>query len=106
NEPHAEEKFFVRATQEMCDAVATGDTAVWSRYMVGDCLVTDEEGNTMTKARFLAELHPLPKGYRGTIRVTHPRVVVLGETAALTADLDETLTLYGQTLKTHFHTTS
>lgn len=106
NEPHAEEKFFERATQQMCDAVAIGDTAVWSRYMVGDCLITDEEGNTMTKARFLAELHPLPKGYRGTIRVTHPRVVMFGETAALTTDLDETLTLYGQTLKTRFHATS
>jgi hypothetical protein len=106
NEPHPVESFLKRASQEMFDAVATGDSAVWSRYLLGDGLFTDEEGNTMTKAEFLAELHPLPDGYHGTIRLAHPRVVIDEETAVLTTDLDEELTLYGQTLKTRFHLTS
>jgi hypothetical protein len=105
NEPNAVESFVKRATQELFDAVAKGDTAVWGDYLSGDALYTDEEGHVMTKAALLAELHPLPAGYHGTIRLAHPKVVISEETAVLTADCMETLELYGQTLETRFHTT-
>ena len=34
-----------RATQEMLDAVAVGDKAVWDRYLADGSIYADEEGN-------------------------------------------------------------
>jgi hypothetical protein len=106
NQAPSAESFLKRASQQLLDAVARGDTVVWSRYLDPSCLYTDEEGGTATKAELLSQLRPLPKGYRGTIRLKHPQVLVTGETAVLTSDLDEELALYGQVLRTRFHLTS
>lgn len=38
-----------RATQELLDAIAPGDLAVWRKYLAEDCIYTDEEGNVKTK---------------------------------------------------------
>jgi len=99
------EKVLVRATQALMDAVARGDTAVWKRYLSEDCLYTDEEGNTLTRSELMASMHPLPRAYKGIIKMARPRLVIKGDVAVLTSDLDETLTLYGQRLETRFHST-
>lgn len=106
NEVHPIDNFLKRAMQEMVDAVAAGDTTVWSRYLAPECLYTDEEGNTSTKRELLVDWHPLPSAYHGTIRLEHPRVVIVGETAVLTTELKEVLELYDQRLETRFHSTS
>src|SRR5262245_25405757 len=64
-----------RATQELLDAVAPGDVAVWQRYLSEDCVYTDEEGNVKTKQDLLKELKPLPKGYLGSIKMGVPKVL-------------------------------
>jgi len=95
----------VRISQALMDAVAPGDTAVWNRWLADDGVFTDENGRTRTKAQVIAELGPLPPGYVGHIRVTNPRAAVAGETAVLSYDAMEDLTLFGQRLDTHFHDT-
>jgi hypothetical protein len=95
----------VRISQALMDAVATGDTAVWNRWLAGDGVFTDENGRTRTNAEVIAELGPLPPGYAGHIRVTNPRVAAAGETAVLSYDAMEDLTLHGQRLDTQFHGT-
>lgn len=94
-----------RIAQALMDAVAPGDTATWNRWLAADGLFTDENGRTRTRAEVLAELGPLPPGYVGHIRVANPRAVVAGETAVLSYDALEDLTLYGQRLDTRFHST-
>ncbi|HEX5083024.1 MAG TPA: hypothetical protein VFY40_13335 [Blastocatellia bacterium] len=38
-----------RATQELLDAIAPGDVAIWRKYLADDCIYTDEEGNVKTR---------------------------------------------------------
>lgn len=95
----------VRISQALMDAVAPGDTATWNRWLAADGLFTDENGRTRTRAEVLAELGPLPPGYVGHIRVANARAAVAGETAVLSYDAMEELTLYGQRLDTRFHST-
>jgi ketosteroid isomerase-like protein len=94
-----------KATQELLDAVAPGQTAVWQKYLAEDCVYTDEEGNIKTKEDLLKELRPLPQGYVGSIKMGEPRVVIRDAVIVLTHRDREELTLYGQKLITWFHST-
>lgn len=95
----------VRISQALMDAVAPGDTATWNHWLAADGVFTDENGRTRTRAEVLAELGPLPPGYVGHIRVANARAAVAGETAVLSYDAMEALTLHGQRLDTRFHST-
>jgi len=94
-----------RATQELLDAVATGDVAVWRKYLAEDCIYADEEGNVKTKQDLLKELRPLPKGYLGVIKMGGPRVLAQENVIVLSHRDREELELYGQKLITWFHST-
>lgn len=91
--------------QELLDAVAPGDKAVWERHLTENCLFTDEEGNTLTKRQLLDQLRPLPAGYRGTIRIAEARVRAHGDVAVIQHRDLERLELYGQVLNTEFRAT-
>src|SRR5262249_59371204 len=94
-----------RATQELLDAVAPGDVAVWRRYLAEGCLYTDEEGAVKTKEDLLKEFKPLPQGYVGSIKMGEPQVFMQDNVVVLSHRDRETLTLYGQTIITWFHMT-
>src|SRR5262245_50060227 len=64
-----------QATQDLLDAVAPGDVAVWRKYLAEDCIYADEEGNVKTKQDLLDELRPLPRGYHGSIKMGEPKVL-------------------------------
>jgi hypothetical protein len=46
---------------------------------------------------------PLPPGYSGTIKIARPQSRIVGETAILSYDLDETETVFGQNLTARYH---
>lgn len=92
----------VGIAQQMADAVATGDTALWARYLHKDYIMMAEDGKLKTRQDIIREMHPLPKGYQGTIKITRPVIKKHGNIYILNAVLDEHLTLYGQTLHTHY----
>jgi hypothetical protein len=94
-----------RATQELLDAVAPGDVAVWRKYLAEGCIYTDEEGNVKTKEDLLKELKPLPKGYVGSIKMGEPKVFIQDEVIVMSHRDREELELYGQRLITWFHST-
>ena len=48
--------------QQLADAVATGDTNVWKKYVHDNCIITTEDGSVITRSQMLAELRPLPPG--------------------------------------------
>lgn len=94
-----------RIAQALLDAVAAADTAVWGRYLADDALFTDEMGRTYTKAELLALMRPLPPGFSGTLRVSGPRMVARGDVAVLTYDALEDEEIFGQRIRTRYHTT-
>jgi hypothetical protein len=105
----AEEKItqdeLVRRTQELFDAVVPGNQEPWKNYYADDCLFADEKGRQMDKTKLLADISPMPKGYTGTIKVVNPVSRIIGDTAILSYDCDETETVFGQHLTARYHGT-
>jgi len=95
----------VRRTQELVDAVAVGNRVPWARYFAEDAMYFDEKGRSMDKAALVADITPLPKGYSGNIKVVKPQSRMIGQTAILSYDLDETEIIYGQEEKARYHET-
>jgi hypothetical protein len=93
----------VRNTQELFDAVAVGDQAPFKKYYADDVLFSDEKGRNMDKAALLKDVAPLPPGYSGTIKIVEPQSRIIGDTAILSYDLDETEIVFGQKLKARYH---
>jgi Na+-translocating ferredoxin:NAD+ oxidoreductase RnfG subunit len=99
------EKELKRITQELLDAVAPANKAVWDRYLAHTCLYTDENGRTLTKAQLLEELRPLPAGYKGTIQLVEAQVRDYGDTAVITHRDIEHEEVFGQKITTEYHIT-
>jgi|SRR5215207_7014796 len=95
-----------RATQGLLDAVASGDKAVWQRYLAEGSIYADEEGRVWTKDELLKELTPLPKGYVGSIKIEGTKALVQDNVVVLSHRDREDLELYGQKIITYFHTTN
>jgi hypothetical protein len=95
----------VRRAQEIVDAVAVGDRKPFERYFADDSMIVDEKGRSMDKKAFVADQSPLPAGSSGSIKVVSPQSRILGDTAILSYDLDETETIFGQELKARYHET-
>jgi hypothetical protein len=95
----------VDATQSMMNAVTSGDSSVWAPYLAPYWFMVDEEGRHISRAEFLAELHPLPAGQHGSITVNNPRLIATGSVIVLSYDCDEVHDFYGQRLITKFHAT-
>jgi len=95
----------VRRTQELFDAVVPANPEPWKKYYADDCLFADEKGRQLDKAKLVADITPLPKGYSGTIKLMKPVSRIVGDTAILSYDLDETETVFGQNLTARYHAT-
>src|SRR5207249_1904209 len=64
---------FIRRTQELCDAVTSGNKDPWQKYFADDATYSDEKGRTLDKAALVADITPLPEGYSGKIMVAKPK---------------------------------
>ena len=95
----------VRRTQEIFDAAATGDRTPWDKYFAPDSMYFDEKGRSMNKQALVDDQSPLPPGYSGSIKLVRPRSRILGDTAILSYDLDETETVFGQNMTARYHGT-
>ncbi|MGH9501849.1 MAG: DUF4440 domain-containing protein [Terriglobales bacterium] len=95
----------VRNTQEMFDAVALGDQALWQKYFADDSTYFDEKGRKMDKVALVKDVTPLPAGYSGSIKLVNAESKIHGRTAVLSYDLNETETIFGQNLTARYHGT-
>lgn len=95
----------VRRTQELYDAVASGNQEPWKKYFADDCIFADEKGRVFDKSKLVADITPLPVGYSGTIKIENAQSRIIGNTAILSYDADETETIFGQKLKARYHVT-
>jgi len=96
---------FLTTTQAFLDAITSGDTSVWAPHLAPDWFATDEEGNRLSRSEFLAQMHPLPAGQSGVLKLGAWHLVGHGDWAVFTYDIDETHHFYDQTLITRFHST-
>jgi len=95
----------LRRTQELYDAVGTGDQTPWKKYFADDCMFFDEKGRNMNKAALVADITPLPTGYSGSIKIGKAEGHIEGDMAILSYDADEKEAIFGQNLTARYHTT-
>jgi hypothetical protein len=95
----------VRRTQELYDAIVPGNQAPWKKYFADDCIFSDEKGRTLDKAELIADITPLPAGYSGTIKIGNVQSRIIGDTAIMSYDANETETIFGQNLTARYHIT-
>jgi len=104
NVPITQEEL-VRRTQELYDAVASGNQEPWKKYFADDCIFADEKGHVFDKSKLIADITPLPAGYSGTIKIKNAQSRIVGNIAILSYDADETEAIFGQKLKAQYHVT-
>ena len=93
------------ATQELLDAIAPGQVAVWERWLDPAVIQVDENDVVRGKAEILKELQPLPKGLVGHLKVAEFRMALAGDVAVVTHEDAETLDYFGQMLLSRFRMT-
>lgn len=99
---HTDSALLRQQTQELLDAVAPGDRAVWQRYLHPDFLHLDENGVQRSKADLVEEISPLPAGLTGRIAIDRFEVRFHGSTAVTAYEIQEYLDYHGQPLRTRF----
>jgi Domain of unknown function (DUF4440)/Domain of unknown function (DUF3471) len=93
-----------RQTQELFDAIISGNQEPWKKYYADDCIFADEKGRTFDKSKLVADITPLPAGYSGSIKIENAQNRLIGDTAILSYELNETETIFGQELHARYHT--
>jgi hypothetical protein len=101
----ATEQTLRAATQQLLDAIAPGDVAVWDRWLDPAVLQVDENDTVHDKAEILKELQPLPAPLVGHLKIAEFRMALAGDVAVVTHEDDETLDYYGQVLLSRFRMT-
>ncbi|HWE05933.1 MAG TPA: nuclear transport factor 2 family protein [Rhizomicrobium sp.] len=84
--------------QEMADAVAPGNVAVWDKYLDASVIYAEEDDSWKGKAGMLKEIRPLPKGLGGTIRIELLSYHEDGDVAVALFRQNETEHYFGQTI--------
>jgi Domain of unknown function (DUF4440) len=105
SDPPITQDELVRRTQELYDSLVPGNQAPWKKYFADDCTFSDEKGRTFDKQKLVADIAPLPKGYSGAIKIDNVISRIIGDTAVLSYDADETETVFGQKLRARYHIT-
>jgi hypothetical protein len=90
--------------QQMADAVAAGNVAVWDKYLDPQVIYAEEDGSHKGKAAMLTEIAPLPKGLSGEIRVELLSYQQDGDTAVALFRQKEVEHYFGQTIHASYLT--
>jgi hypothetical protein len=101
----ADTSWFQQTEQELMDAIAAGNTAVWNRVLDEGCIYTSEEGEVLTKQELLKQLTGLPAGLSGTIKVEDLTVQEYPTFALVRFLANEEESVFGQVLKTKYRVT-
>jgi hypothetical protein len=84
--------------QQLSDAIATGDVAVWDKYLDANVIYAEEDGSYKGKAEALKEITPLPKGLSGSIKISLLSYHEDGQVAVALFRQTETEHYFGQVL--------
>jgi ketosteroid isomerase-like protein len=91
-------------TQEMADAVASGQAAVWNNYLDESVIYAEEDDTYKGKAEMLKEIVPLPKGLSGTIKIELLSFHEDGDVAVALFRQNETEHYFGQIIYANYLT--
>jgi hypothetical protein len=95
--------FFLKSKdQALLDAIAPGDRAVWDGVLAPDFFYADENMRIISRADFLKELQPLPKGSSGNIVITTYEMHRVGDTAIVVHRDSETENYFGSELRAEY----
>ena len=94
-----------KQTQELLDAITFGKPQVWEQYLDDAAIFCAEDGSVSTKAEMVKQIHPLPEGVSGIIKVTQFKSAVHGNVAISTYVADEHETYHGHQLHCQYRTT-
>ncbi len=103
--PPITETELIHRTQELYDSIVPGDQTPWKKYFAEDCIFSDEKGRTLDKAKLVADITAMPAGYSGSIKMEKVQSRIIGDTAILSYDLDESESIFDQKLKARYHVT-
>jgi len=92
-------------TQQLMDAITSGDTTLWAASLLPRWMLTDEEGQHLGRSEFLSGMRGLPSGQHGSLRCENYRLVGARGVTVLSYDIAEWHDYYGQELRTRFHAT-
>jgi ketosteroid isomerase-like protein len=90
--------------QEMADAVAAGNVAVWDKYLDAQVIYAEEDGSYKGKAAMLKEIQPLPKGLLGEIKIELLSYAEDGDTTVALFRQHEIEHYFGQTIHASYLT--
>jgi hypothetical protein len=88
--------------QALLDAIAPGDRAVWDKLLSSDFFYADENNRIISRADFLKELVPLPKGSSGNIAIKSYEAHRQGDTVIVIHRDDETEHYFGSELQAQY----
>jgi ketosteroid isomerase-like protein len=94
-----------KITQQLADALAPGDRAVWERYTDPSLLYASEDNLVKTREQLLKDLTALPEGYSGHIAIVEFQSKDYGPFAVTTYIQDEHENVEGHELHAHYRTT-
>ena len=94
-----------RQTQELYDSLIPGNQEPWKKYFADDCIFADEKGRLFNKTQLVNDVTPMPAGYSGSIKLENVQNRVIGDTAVLSYDINESETIFSQELHARYHTT-
>ena len=94
-----------RLTQQLFDALASGDQALWTRTMADDGVIIDEFGRRFGKDDFVKGIRALPAGFSGSIENRNVTVREYGSTVVLDCENYEQETVHGQRLVVRYLST-
>src|SRR6266545_6803096 len=94
-----------RQTQQLMDAIASGDRSPWTRYVDDEVVYSGEDGSTKSKAQLVDEIRPFPKEVWGKLRVTEFRTVRQGKTAITNYVSEEDEGYFGQVIHARYRST-
>jgi hypothetical protein len=104
-DPAITQEELLRRSQELFDSLITGNKEPWEKYYANDAIYFDEKGRNLDKTALVADITPLPLGYSGQIKIGKAASRIVGDTAVVSFDLDETETIFGQNLSARYHET-
>ena len=104
--PASTEAVLRAQTQELLDAIAAGNAAVWDRYVDPRIVYVSEAGELESKAQLLAELKPLPAGIAGKIALGRFEVRQHGDTAVVLHVDEEDEDYFGHPIHAQYLTTA
>lgn len=79
----ADQEEVLRFHERMWEAAQKRDFDTWSRYVADDCIFSDDEGQTTTKAEIMQHLRRMPRAYDRSENHREFLLRVHGDTAVL-----------------------